>query len=746
MANFSTAAKVLQTIRFTDDSAAIQSENRGKINKHANCWPPFDQDFADKNNVKINVNFGELMELLAEARRQYMLAFWGQSQFFKVTIPEAPMEVQSEWGELVSEAINSVMRESLEYFELHRSKWAAVVSHGIGPSVWWDQEGWCPSYLAINDLRIPTDTTSDCKNLDWYGVRRIFTPFELAAEALDHPAANNKWDTKAVAKILKQYKESNTEFASLKYDVETDTEKFIELMKQDGGYYSSSAVPGIPLWYFYFKDITPADPAKRGWYQVVVPDTGVRQDGRDPDKFLWKSDSPICGKLSRLMHLQLGDLNNDSPFKIQAIRSLGFALLEPCFYNNLTICRAVQHLHDNFNTWLRVNDPPDKARAQLQEFYNMCVIRPGVSVVPSAERHQVDSRMIEMVMGIMKQLQQEKSSSYTQQADTGTRKEQTAFETRVKLEKVNAMTGGLLLNAFIYETHSYREIARRFCNPSPSVSDPDILKVRGKLRRIPPDWLTVEKWHIEPVTPLGMGNPTIAQAAAEQLMQIRPACNPTAQQEILHEKILVTTGDPRKAARWAPIGKRPGMSDSVRDAQAIFGTLMQGVMVPPRDEFSPIEQCATLLPMLGQVVQKYSQRNNMATDEEVKGMTTVAQYIVTQIQRLEMDPSQKPVVKQFSDQIGKLLNLIRALAQRGQLAKQKAMQQQNNGEMAKQQQEMAMEQARLRMDAAKNQQAMRHKEISFAADERRKNLSLAADTARQNFATVENNRVKGLKE
>src|SRR6185295_16936030 len=83
---------------------------------------------------------------------------------------------------------------------------------------------------------------------------------------------------------------------------------------------------------------------------------------------------------------------------------------------------------------------------------------------PNTERHQVNPQTIASVKSQMKQLQSECSQSYTQSTDNGqSSREQTAFETRVKLSTVNAMMTGLLGRFFRKETHAYREICRRFC-------------------------------------------------------------------------------------------------------------------------------------------------------------------------------------------------------------------------------------------------------------------------------------------
>ena len=739
--NFSTAAKVLSTIRAGDEVDRIRGENRVKVLNAANNFPPLSPQEADDVGLKINVNWGELMQVLAHARRQYVTAFLTNQYFFKVKMPYAPAEHQSEWEEFVTKEINRPMKKSLKYFELHNSRWSSVVTHGVGPMRWENEDDWCPKFVAMADLRIPTDTTIDFENLGWYAVRHIYTPFELINEAFK-PGTANGWKKQKVVDLLKAYKQINWEFAPNHYDVETSPEKFAELVKQDGGYYASDAMPGIPLWHFFFEDLT--EGTDRKWYLRIVPETGAVR-GTPTNDFLWESEEPIAPNWNRLIHCQYGDLSTDAPFKFHSIRSLGLALLEPTFYTNLTRCRLLQHVHDNFNIWLRLTDPADKARAMVQEFGNLGVLSEGVNIVPREQRHQIDSGLVEMAMGQLKQLQQEASSTYTQQPDSGTRKEQTAFETSVKVHQVNAMLSGLLMKAFMYESFADIEICRRFTRPNSRNADVKKFLERAKAIGIPEQHLDVALWDVEPVTPLGMGNPTTAQAAAKDLIELRPMLDPTAQQEALHEVVMTVTGDPRKAARWVPLGHKRDLTDASRDGQFAFGVLMEGIPIKPREGLAVIDQVQAILPLLAGKIVQYEQRNNMATPEEAQGMGMVIQYIDALIKKLAEDPAEKQLAAQMGQQLGQLTNQVKGLAQRGQEAAQKAAQAQGQGQdpaaAAKLQVELAKGQMKLKQQEMEHQfrerehqQKLKHERDAFVRDQRRKDAGAFADIQREGEA------------
>lgn len=244
-----------------------------------------------------------------------------------------------------------------------------------------------------------------------------------------------------------------------------------------------------------------------------------------------------------------------------------------------------------------------------------------------------------------------------------------------------------------------------------------------------------------------MGNPAIAQAEAQQLMQQRGAYDPEAQQEILHEFTLVTTGDARKAARWAPIGKDKPMNDGMIWAVAVFGTLMQGIPVPPREGISPLEQLDALLPMLAGVITRIEQRaggggpQSVITPDELAGVSAVGQYLGGLIQMIAQDPAQKARVKQYGDVIGKLMNQVKAMAQRAQQQAQQQARQQQNGNggdpSARAKIQATLLQASVKAKAAeqKNKQTMAHKQKEFIASQRRQDAETFAQIQREGLKT-----------
>lgn len=719
MSTFKTAGDVLSVITATDDTSRIRGENRVKINNMANGVPSLTDSEAKQLGVRINVEWGEMAQLFAHARRQYENALFGMQYFFRVDLPNAPEAKRQEWSMYLTQQINRPMKKSAAYDHLKRSQIAQLVAHGIGPQNHCDADDWVPELIALEDLRVATDTETSFRNLEWYAVRRAYSVTELTNKVFGKNTLPG-WNKPAIRKLLQSFKGSV--IGEVPYDWDSDPEKMAELVKQNGGFYSSDALPTIQLWDFYYE--------KDGaWYLCVVPGS-ASMNGVSVEEFLYKSDKPQAEKLDHLLHCQFGDLSTKAPFLFWSVRSLGSLLIEPCFFLNLTRCRLLQHVHEDMNVWYRVNDPTGRARATKIDLFNMAVVPEGVSVVPRTERHSINGDLALTMLANITQLKNEAAVTYTQQLDTGTQKEQTATETMANVHRVNAMMEGLLSRFFRSETYAYHEIARRFCRKNSTNNDVQKFQRRCLQYGIPPQLLDVDQWDIEPETPMGNGNPTMAMAKANQLLQMRPMFNASAQQEILHQATVVFAG-PKQAARWAPVDGLADVTDAKQAAEFAFGTLMEGVMVQLKQGLSMLEQAQTLIGMMAGKVASIEQRGNMAEWSEVTGLRTVEQYVRGLVAMLGQDPAQKPVVKQIEDVLGKLMNSVKGFEQRLMEQQQQGNGQMDSQAMAKIQANLMSAQVKAQTKEQSEAQKRQHKEISFQADEQRKTLQTMADIRRE---------------
>lgn len=656
--NLQSAEKCLAVIKSTDAIERERSENRARISKLINGFPPVDEARAKKLGLDIVFNGGDAQNAFRAANLQFFNAFQSRNNFFTIQIPTAPEEKRYDWELQITEFISKPMKDSMAYSHMLDEQYASVVMHGIGAQYWLSKDGWCPDFCALKDLRVATDTNTRLDNMVWNARLVRYTMGELAGRVYGK-YANRGWDKALIGKLLDKIQPDNWEAADLGYTWATAPERFADLIKQNLIAYMSDAVPTINLWHFYHLD--QGNPLSQKVYMKVIADDGVQ--GVDRKKFLFESSAPVADCWEQLIHVQFGDLNGDPPFKWHAVRSLGYMLHEPTFWLNLMRCRSFQHTWENFQMLVQSDTPPDKARSQKFELFKGWMPK-EMRIVPQTERHQIDAGLLEFNMAQAKQMVGESSSAYTQALDNGTQKERTLGEFEGQMQMLNQVMAGIIGLAARNSKSSYREICRRFCNPK-SI-DPDAREFQRKCReaKIPKQFINHRFWVIEPDIPLGAGNQALELSQATQLMAVRGAHGPESQALILHLHDAAVTRNARLAQRLAPVGGARVTTDAQRDAEAMFGSLMACGQVRPRPGLNPIDQIDALFTSAQGVVALIEQTGNLATIPQVAGLSNVAAYLESLIGQMAADEQQRERVTAYAKALGKLNNDIKGFTQR----------------------------------------------------------------------------------
>jgi hypothetical protein len=368
--------------------------------------------------------------------------------------------------------------------------------------------------------------------------------------------------------------------------------------------------------------------------------------------------------------------------------------------------------------------------------------------VPAAERWEVNANLVELGLQENARIIQRNSSSWTQDtSQQRDRQEKTATQIQAEVASMSTLVSAGLTQAYQYQNFEYYEIVRRFMRPNSK--DPDVREARAAMLRqgVPEKMLLPEAWECDPERVMSP-NKSMEMAIANWLMEHRDKYDPEPQREILRDVTLAVTDDPAKADRLVP--DQPHISDSVHDAQLSFGALMTGAPVAVRPGLNELEVVPTLLGSMAAVMQRIDATGGMATKEEVVGLSNVAQNVAGHIQILARDKSQKAIVKQFGDQLGKLNNLLKGYAQR--LAEQQSKQNGNglDPETAAKIQSIVL-QAQTKAQNTKLSHAQRtaQRQVQFEAEQKRKDTETAAQIQRDNAKTaaeIVHNRMRSVEE
>jgi hypothetical protein len=240
---------------------------------------------------------------------------------------------------------------------------------------------------------------------------------------------------------------------------------------------------------------------------------------------------------------------------------------------------------------------------------------------------------------------------------------------------------------------------------------------------------------------------------ADWLMSVRPAFDPEPQRVILKKATLAYTDDPGLTDSLVP-DNPVRVTDSVHDAQLASGTLMQGLPVAVKTGINHTEYVETLLQAMAAVVQKDMQQGGMATPQEITGLQTMAAHIAQHLQILAQDPTEKARVKQYGDALGKLMNQVKAFAQRLQEAMQKQAQANGNGGVdgetkAKIAAEMMKAQVKAKNQRESHAQRTAQRQLQWEMEQQRREKEHQQDmTEKRQEATLDlaKNRLKAIQE
>lgn len=669
----------------------VRGENRVTLNRLFNGAPPFNEADAEANSVQINRNFLEGVNLLAQARRQWSNAFLKPGNYFSVSLEadqKVPNHKRREWGHIITRNINRCLKRAPQYMEYHRSMGANTVLHGIAPSNWASRTAPFPTPLMVDDLLVPSETLTSFENLDHFAIYRQSSP--ATVYQLTHgPKRDPGWNMPMVESELKAAA-NNYQKSAYSQAYQFQPEKVEEYIKQDLGFWGSDAPPTIDYWDFYFREAEDGN----GWYRRVVLDSALSADSRSgflnrqtrpqlvpKNAFLYSSGKrKYANAVREIIHCQFGDTSAVAPFRYHSVRSLGYMLYGVCELQNRLRCKFAESVFEQLMWFFRTSGEQDFTRLKKALFSHMGVIPNGISFVPAQERFKPDYQMIALQLGQNRQLMGENAASFTQDFEQGNReKEMTATETMARVNAVNALVSGMLNLAYSYAAYEYRETCRRFC-----LKDSQHLvvkKFRADCLRegVPAEVLDSDRWDIEPERVLGAGNKTLEVAQAQQLLQMRPTLGPEAQQIVDHIAVEAFTDDPALAEQLVPIEGRTRISEAKQDAMLAIGTLMQGGIVQFGQEDNRRDLIETLILEMGLIIQRIQQAGTPPSMQQITGLQNIAAHIQQMLALVEQDKSEGQRAKQYADQLGNLMNIVKGFAQQAQQAIQAGAAANGNG-------------------------------------------------------------------
>lgn len=727
--------KVIDTIEVND---ATRQKHRSWIDGLFNGDPPWTPAEAAADGIEWSYSNKQGARLIHDSRGRFNNAHLSSSVYFTLKLDGGPKHKRQEWAARRTNDLGRRMKASLDYETTLRETFAPVSLHGIGPVVWPNKYQWNPECVGLADLKIPSRTYMNFRNLTEFGLYREFTPGELLKK-ISGEKVDRGWKKTLVNKVIKHLVDLTDKggMSSDDLDLYRNPEKFTELMHADSGYWCSDAVPTAKCWDFYHQD-----PEDSKWYRKIILCNSRFVDGHE-ETFLYNAKRPYADELGQFFHCQFADYNNVSPFYFHSARGMGHLLYDLLFALNRLDCKMTESAFEQMMILFRAVNPVDRDHPDKLLLQNLGVITEGFSIVPNTERYSPNQNIVSAAMANLQNGINQNSSSFTNDAavDAGRNKDQTLGEWSGKLSIYNQMVSATLELSYRYQTSQYRESFRRFCLKNSS--DKDVQKHQAAMIKagLPKELIyDHERWDIIPERVMGGGNRALAVQEAQAIYAMRESLSPRGAVTSAWNAVMAITNDPNMADELVDLDSMPKANNVVKGTEALFGTIMQGIMPQDSDVADHISVIETMIGMLGAVVNRYEQTGGVAPAEQIVGMQTASKFTAHHIELLAQDPEQKQKVKEYGDELGRLDNLIKAFAQRAleTLEAQAKAAAEGGEEGAGVQPEIIKAQTKAQIDRDKAAQKAQHKDLDFEAKQRRDDAKLAAElTATEQRAKTE---------
>lgn len=654
---FGTCEKILKVIQPMQDIERLRASDRAKVDALMNGRPPYTAAEAEKNQIPVNVNWGMGKKILRDANNQVNSALLHPGILFTCTLEAGQQDKRDEWSQAFTKNIHIPLQRGVSgkrHAYLIKSRNASICLHGIGAMLWPNSFRWMPRFVGLEDLLIPTETYCDFSNMRYFAVNMYLTPGELMDMTKGDTVKG--WNKPMIAEILKNMVQTEAEGVPSTW--RDQPEAMQNVMKENRGFYYSDATRKIRCHWFFYQQID--NPKK--WYRMLVlresygdvkPDQGFLFDG---------SAEPFADDIGQILSIQYGDNNFVPPLKYHAVRGLGVDLYAPIEELNRLFCEFIWAVHIDFRILFKIKDPQDRDKLKQITLSQFGTIPEGMEMLKKEERYQVSPELFNEAVGVMRSTLQESSTSFVKDINESNR-EMTAKEATIRSNEANILVSSMLQSLYFQEGFYYEEVVRRFLKKDSADTEVKEFQARCKKDGIPEDLMRPSIWRVVPERVLGGGDKTKAQEEATWIWSVMDRLDPAVQNKAKRMCVGTLLNDFDKARELVPEAN-VAASDGVIAAENVFGTLMAGQDVKPRKGIDQQGYISTLLNYMNNVVMRISQTSGVGTESEIIGLQTVAQNVQQHIEVLGTDVTMKPLVKVYADSLGKIMNEVKAFAQR----------------------------------------------------------------------------------
>jgi hypothetical protein len=618
------------------------------------------------------------------------------------------MDKREEWSKIITEEFDRLQKMDKDFDYLMQLSQREMVLIGDGPLIFEDSTDWRCKAIMATDLLVPDGTKSNVSDWKVAAVRTRMGVDDLFEKIQDEGAARAAgWNVDYVRQRIRAAMPEPYR-SGVQYDWE-----FFQRQLRSNDITFSARSEVVLMCHIFYKEFD-------GQISHVIIDE------RDSEDFMYKKLRRFS-RWEQVIHPMYYDRGDGEH---HGVKGLGIKMLQAMELKNRLRCSMVDSAFARTQILFRPLNPNALSKTSVVQQGPYAILPPDYEVIQQNIAGVLDAPMA--VNADLENVLQGNLSQYRQSLNKPSGNPRTATEVQAIVAQQSAI-GKTQLSRYYNQLDSFfEERYNRASNPNLNPitkSDKDAIEFqrRCKERGVPVQAM-IDIDYVEATRTVGQGSQFAKQQLLGTLLGLAGSLPEGGKVNLLKDYIAAQVGQ-QMVDRYLPTQMQ---SARVQDQAALavleHSSLRQGNMAIVTDTQNHIVHIDTHLAAANEAAASLQQGGN--PQEIVLFLQGIGQHVQQHLQRLSTDPSRRPQVEAYTQQLQMLSQTIEQL---GQLIQEQAQ------AMAQQQQAMAIQQGVDPKTAVLNaevQAKIARQNAEVMANIQRQNTKAMADLSRRNAKTT----------
>jgi hypothetical protein len=707
IADAASAREIFQKLIMADE---LRNSTRAKLRGLVDGNPPYNPAELRRNNqaFRTNVNFRESEAFLTLAMSAFYDVFAEVPTYANVrTAYGNDMDKREEWSKIITEEFDRLQKLDKDFDYIMQLSQREMVLIGNGPLIFEDGSNWRCKAIMATDLLVPDGTKSNVSDWKVACVRTRMGVDDLFEKIQDEQAATAAgWDVNYVRQRIRAAMPEPYR-SGVQYDWE-----FFQRQLRSNDITFSARSEVVLMSHIFYKEFD-------GQISHAIIDE------RDSESFMYRKLRRFK-RWEQIIHPMYYDRGDGEH---HGVKGLGIKMLQAMELKNRLRCSMVDSAFARTQILFRPLNPNALSKTSVVQQGPYAILPPDYEVIQQNIAGVLDAPMA--VNADLENVLQGNLSQYRQSlAKSGNPR--TATEMEIISAQQSAI-GKTQLSRYYNQLDSFfEERYNRASNPNLNPitkSDKDAIEFQRRCaERGVPVQAMLDIDFVEATRTVGQGSQFAKKQLLGELLGLLGSLPEGGKVSLLRDYIAAQVGQ-QMVDRYLPTQIQ---SSRVQDQTALavleHSSLRQGNMAIVTDTQNQIVHIDTHLAAANEAAASIQQGGN--PQEIMLFLQGIGQHVQDHLTRLSTDPTRRPQVEAYAQQLQMLVQTVQQLGE---------MLQEQQQAMAQQQQAQAIQQGVDPKTAVMNaevQAKIARQNAETMANIQRQNEKAMADLARRNAKTT----------